>query len=122
MIRYKGGTMMHNSVATLYGRIATILNGFNHKNPPPTNLSDLAGVAYAIEQRKKRGASSNLWELQTARDKSGQTEATFQDHPHHQDQEEELLQDSTNDNSKDSKTIAPPKLQRSRPLEPSTLH
>ncbi|CAJ1966312.1 unnamed protein product, partial [Cylindrotheca closterium] len=46
MIRYEGGTMMYVSVATLFGRIATILNGFNQENPPTTNLSDLAGVAF----------------------------------------------------------------------------
>ncbi|CAJ1941533.1 unnamed protein product [Cylindrotheca closterium] len=37
MIRYKGGTRTYDSVATLFGRIARILNGFNHENPPPTN-------------------------------------------------------------------------------------
>ncbi|CAJ1963848.1 unnamed protein product [Cylindrotheca closterium] len=61
MIQYKGGTMMYGIVATLFGRIATILNGFNHKNPPPTNLSDLAGVAFqAFTQEIKDGVAEHL--------------------------------------------------------------
>ncbi|CAJ1934646.1 unnamed protein product, partial [Cylindrotheca closterium] len=61
MIRYEGGTMMYDSVATLFGRIATILNGFNHENPPPTNLSDLAGVAFqAFTQEIKDVVAEHL--------------------------------------------------------------
>ncbi|CAJ1934923.1 unnamed protein product [Cylindrotheca closterium] len=53
--------MMYDSVATLFGRIATILNGFNHKNPPPTNLSDLAGVAFqAFTQEIKDVVAEHL--------------------------------------------------------------
>ncbi|CAJ1929204.1 unnamed protein product [Cylindrotheca closterium] len=61
MIRYEGGTMMYNSMATLFGRIATILNGFKHKNPPSTNLSDLAGVAFqAFTQEIKDVVAEHL--------------------------------------------------------------
>ncbi|CAJ1941913.1 unnamed protein product [Cylindrotheca closterium] len=61
MIGYEGGTMMYDSVATLFGRIATILNGFNHKIPPPTNLSDLTGVAFqAFTQEVKDVVAEHL--------------------------------------------------------------
>ncbi|CAJ1959950.1 unnamed protein product [Cylindrotheca closterium] len=61
MIRYEGGAMMYDIVATLFGRIATILNGCNHENPPPTNLSDLAGVTFqAFTQEIKDDVAEHL--------------------------------------------------------------
>ncbi|CAJ1964662.1 unnamed protein product [Cylindrotheca closterium] len=72
----------------------------------PSNLSQMHLLRNQAEKEERRIK-------QTARDKSGQTEATFQGYLYHQVREEELLQDSTNKNSKDSKTIAPSKLQQS---------